>query len=82
MMSLYLVQYFLLWNLVMNYAILALWFVLFVYGHDWLYRWHSTLFRVSPERFDAMHYMGMTVYKIAILVFNLAPFMALFLLRL
>ena len=68
---------FLLWCLVVNYFILLLWFAAFVLAHAWLYRLHSRWFRVSEERFDAIHYGGMAAYKVAILLFNLAPLLAL-----
>jgi hypothetical protein len=42
-----------------------------------MYRMHSRWFRISEERFDAIHYAGMAAYKIGILLFNLAPLVAL-----
>jgi hypothetical protein len=70
----------LLWCLVINYAILLWWFGAFVFAHGWMYRLHSRWFRISEERFDAIHYAGMAAYKIGILLFNLAPFLALLIL--
>jgi hypothetical protein len=32
---------------------------------------------VSRDQFDALHYAGMSVFKIGIILFNLAPFLAL-----
>jgi hypothetical protein len=29
------------------------------------------------ERFDALHYQGMAIYKIAILLFNFVPWIAM-----
>jgi len=45
----------------------------FVFAHDWMSRLHGRWFRLSPERFDSIHYAGMAVYKIGILLFNVAP---------
>lgn len=68
---------FLLWSLVVNYVILLWWFAAFVFARGWMYRLHTRWFRISEERFDAIHYAGMAAYKIGILLFNLAPFIAL-----
>ena len=70
----------LLWCLVINYVILLWWFGAFVFAHGWMYRLHSRWFRISEEHFDAIHYAAMAVYKNGILLFNLAPFVALLLL--
>ena len=68
---------FLVWCLVVNYVILLWWFGVFVFARGWMYRLHSRWFRISEERFDAIHYAGMAVYKIGVLLFNLAPLIAL-----
>ena len=69
----------LLWCAVLNYAVLIAWFLVFVFARDWLYRLHSRWFRLSPEQFDRVHYLGMAVYKILILTFNIVPFAAVWL---
>ncbi len=68
---------FLLSCLVVNYGILLLWFLVFWFGHDWMFKLHSRWFRMSTERFDTIHYVCMAVYKLGILLFNLAPYVAL-----
>lgn len=67
----------LLWCTVTNYGILLVWFLLFVFAHDWIQRIHGRWFRLSHDQFDALHYAGMSVFKIGIILFNLAPFIAL-----
>ncbi len=67
----------LLWCTVINYAVLLWWFVLFRVAHDRLQRLHGRWFRLSPEQFDAVHYAGMALYKIGILLVNLVPYVAL-----
>ena len=69
----------LLYSLAFNYAILMLWFGVFSLAHDWIYRLHSRWFRLSAETFDALHYAGMAVYKIGIIMLNIAPLIALWL---
>lgn len=63
----------LIWSLVANYVILLVWFAVLVLAHDGVYRLHTRWFRLSRERFDALHYGGMAAYKIGILLLNLAP---------
>jgi hypothetical protein len=67
----------LLWCLVINYVILLLWFLVFCLAHEWMYRLHTRWFNLSRERFDFAHYLGMSVYKVGVLLFNLAPYIAL-----
>lgn len=66
-----------LWCAVINYGILLFWFLLFSLAHDWMYQLHGRWFRVSIECFDSIHYGGMAIYKIGVLLFNLVPYIAL-----
>ena len=68
----------LLWCTVINYLIILIWFVVFVLAHDWLYRFHGQWFHIPVEQFDMLHYAGMSIYKIGILLFNLVPLLALY----
>ncbi len=68
---------FLLWCLVINYGVLLVWFAAFRLAHDWMFGLHGRWFRIPEERFDAIHYAGMAVYKIGVLLLNLAPYVAL-----
>jgi hypothetical protein len=67
----------LLWSVVINYTLLFVWFGTFVLAHDRLYRLHRLWFKFSVETFDTLHYTGIGVYKIGILLFNLVPLLAL-----
>jgi hypothetical protein len=67
-----------LWCLGFNYAVLLIWFGAFVLAHDWMYGLHSRWFKFSIETFDAIHYAGLAVYKIGILLFNLVPLVVLY----
>lgn len=70
---------FLWWCLLLNYLVLIIWFVAFIFAHDPMYRLHSRWFRVSVEKYDMAHLLGMSVYKLGILLFNLVPAIALYL---
>lgn len=67
----------LLWSLVINYAVLFIWFFIFSFAKDWIRKLHGRWFNLSDATFDALHYGGMAIYKIGILLFNLTPFIAL-----
>jgi len=67
----------LLWCAVINYGVLLVWFLFFILAHDWMHRLHGKWFRLSVEQFDALHYGGMSVYKLGILLLNLVPYVAL-----
>lgn len=68
---------FLLWCTVIDYGVLLVWFLVFVFAHDWMLRIHGRWFRLSPDQFDALHYAGMSIFKIGIILFNLVPFVVL-----
>ena len=68
----------LLWCTVINYGILLVWFLCFVIAHDGIQRLHGRWFRLSREQFDATHYAGMAIFKLGVVLFNLVPFLALY----
>ena len=68
---------FLLWCTVINYGVLLVWFLVFVFAHDWMFRIHGRWFRLSRDQFDALHYAGMSIFKIGIILFNLVPLIVL-----
>jgi len=72
---------FLLWSLAFNYAVLLAWLLAFVAARGALRRLHGRWFALPDATFDAIHYAGMAAYKIGILLFNLAPLVALCLAR-
>ncbi|OTG62281.1 hypothetical protein B9T29_07755 [Acinetobacter sp. ANC 3903] len=72
---------FLLSSLLINYIILMIWFLAFIFARDWMKQVHGKWFQLSDTTFDAIHYGGMAIYKIGILLLNLVPFLALYLIR-
>lgn len=76
-MTLHEIKDVLLWCVVFDYAILFIWFGVFVLAHDWMYGVHSRWFKFSVEKFDTIHYAGLAVYKLGILLLNLVPLGAL-----
>jgi hypothetical protein len=70
--------HFLLWSLAFNYLVLFIWFFTFMFARHWFRSLHGRWFQMSDATFDAIHYAGMAAYKIGILLFNLAPLVALY----
>lgn len=68
---------FLLWCSIINYMVLLVWFAVYVFAHDVLYRFHTRWFRLSVEQFDLTIYCAMAVYKMGILLLNIVPLTAL-----
>ena len=65
------------WCALINMGLLAWWLLFIILAHDWTWRFHSRWFSLTRERFDAIHYQGMALYKISIFLFNLVPWLAL-----
>ena len=76
-MDLHAVRDVLLWCTVINYGVLLWWFLVFIFAHDWMLRLHGRWFRLPVEQFDSIHYAGMAIYKVGILLLNLVPYVAL-----
>jgi len=65
------------WCSVINLGLLLWWMLFFMLGHDWLFRFHGRWFKLSEQRFDAIHYAGMAFFKISIFLLNIVPYLAL-----
>ena len=76
-MTIEVTRHFLLWCTVIDYCILLVWFLAFVFVHDAMLRLHGRWFHLSRDQFDALHYIGMSIFKIGIMLFNLVPFTVL-----
>ena len=72
---------FLAWCTLINYSVLLIWFVVFCLAHDWLRLLHGKWFELTERQFDLCNYCGMGLFKLFILVFNLAPYLALHIIR-
>ena len=68
---------FLLWCTILNYLVLLLWFVAFSLAHERMFKLHGRWFGLTTAQLDALHYGGMAVYKVGILLLNLVPYIAL-----
>jgi Family of unknown function (DUF6868) len=80
-MNIDLLRKFLFWCAIINYGILLLWFLFFLLAHDWMYALHSQWFHLSVEQFDMLHYAGISIFKLGILLLNVVPWIALHIVR-
>lgn len=76
-MSIELLRDTLAWSAALNMGILLWWSLVMALAHDWVYRWHSRFIKVSVEQFNAIHYAGMTFFKICLFTFFIVPYLAL-----
>jgi hypothetical protein len=67
----------LLWCAIINYGLVLAWFLPIAFARERLYRLWGRWFRLSAEQFDALSFMGIAVYKVGILLFNVVPYIAL-----
>jgi hypothetical protein len=77
-MNIEMARSFFLWCTVINYGVLLLWALLFIFARDGLLWWWFKWSRVSTEQFDVLNIAGITVYKLGIFLLNLVPCIALY----
>ena len=70
-------RHFFAWCFVFDYAMLLLWFGLHMGLHSTFVGLGRRFFNVTPEKYDSMTLYGMLFFKLAIFLFNLAPYLAL-----
>lgn len=69
---------FFLWCTILNYGVLLVWSLVFIFAHDWHYRLTTRWFRkFSIEHYDLVILAGIAFFKITILLFSLVPYLAL-----
>lgn len=76
-MSLELLKCFFGWCSIINIGLLLWWFLVIILAHDFIYRMHTKWFKISAEKFDAIHYNGIIIFKLFVMIFNVIPYFAL-----
>ena len=61
----------------LNLGFLLYWIIAFVFAHDFVFRTHSWLFEISKESFAEINYAMMGYYKLAVILFNVTPYLVL-----
>jgi hypothetical protein len=80
-MTIEMARSFFLWCTVINYGVLLLWALLFVFARDGMLKLWGKWVRVSPEQFDILNIAGITLYKIGGFLFNLVPCIVLYIIQ-
>ncbi len=68
---------FFMWCTVINGALLVLWTTVSLLAPDLVYRTQNKWFQMPRETFTVVFYSFLGLFKIAFLVFNLVPYVAL-----
>jgi hypothetical protein len=76
-MTIEVVRSVLAWCALINMGLLLIWLLFFTIAHDWMYTVHGKCFELSVKNFDAIHYMLMGIFKLAIILFFLVPYLVL-----
>jgi len=77
-MNIQVVRKALLWCEVINYGLLLWWCVYFMLAREWMIRLSTTWYHLSAEQFYAINFAGILFYKVAIILFNIVPCIALY----
>jgi hypothetical protein len=67
----------LLWSAIINYVLLALWGLLYLFARELMHRL-ARWWRLSPDHFDAFQFGGILLYKMGIWMFFIIPCIALY----
>ncbi len=75
-MNLEVARSFFMWCTMLNYSLLILWFMLYVFSYNCMKNIMVKVIGKVPY-FDSLNIIGISFYKIVIIVFNLIPWIAL-----
>jgi hypothetical protein len=64
-------------SFLISYAVLLLWFLVFLFAPDFLYGMNTKWFAISRSEFDLINYGGMAFLKLINLVFFLSPYLSI-----
>lgn len=76
-MNIDLLREFFAWCSLLNIGLLAIWALIFWQNPQWIFRAHRHFFKLSDEQFTRLNYLAMAGYKLAIILFNLVPYLVL-----
>ena len=65
------------WCTIINSGLLMFWSVIFLCAPDFIYKKHSRWFAMPRESWNKIMYCMLGGFKLAIIIFNLVPFIAL-----
>jgi|TARA_R110000803_G_scaffold195568_1_gene258821 hypothetical protein len=66
------------WMLTGNLIVLLFWVLVFVTNlKNFIFNIHNKIFRINKKDFNKIHYQGIVLYKTAIILFLLIPYITL-----
>jgi hypothetical protein len=65
------------WSLAFNFGLLVLTAIFVVLMRDWASKLHGRMFKLDEQDISRSYFQFLAQYKLAILVFNVAPYAAL-----
>ena len=69
------------WSTLISIVCMFIWLSLITFARNFLFRLYGSKLKISMEQFDVIHYSAITIFKILIVVFNIAPLLALYIIR-
>ena len=76
-MTLEVIRDMLAWCSVINLGILIFWALFYAAARGVVFKCHGGIFDLTQEQINKTHYKGIILYKIGIILFNIAPYLAL-----
>jgi hypothetical protein len=76
-MDIQMLTIFFMWCTLLNVGLLIVSFIMLFFAGDFVYKMQSKYFAMTRESFNASLYLIIGLYKIAVFVFNLIPWIAL-----
>jgi hypothetical protein len=67
----------LLWSFGLGVVLVLLWFGLLVLAGDLVYNLHAKFFQIPREQFEALHYLGLMLAKVAVFMLFLFPYVGI-----
>ena len=65
------------WVSIINYGVLLIWFLIFIFAKSWYYNLTNKWFSIPSDKFDLIHYCLMGFFELLVFAFFIAPYLAL-----
>src|SRR5438105_1195479 len=72
---------FFLWCTILNFIFLLVWVGVATLGRGPVHKLANRVFHLTAEQFDLLNICGITLYKMAIFLFNIVPCVALYIVK-
>jgi hypothetical protein len=71
------IRKFLGWCSIINIGLLPYWILALVFARDWVFWVHTSAVEISKESFAEINYAMMGYFKLAVILFNVTPYLVL-----